>query len=162
LEANQIQVSSLLVLTHLEQCSEARKSEVMADLKTRNPTAQIVTLESLDVWLLPQLLPSQNNVDKLDHHKAHWSSCSIDLPVFPDKASIKALCLALPNSLQRVKGCTQIGQEEHYIFFERKPDGEVHIRPFNGIPITGSKLLTIGPGSDPDMLEEKLQTILNK
>jgi len=162
LEANQIQVSSLLVLTHLTTCDEQRKTEVIKDLKKRNPSAKIVTTENLEVELLPELLPSKNKAQKLNHQKAHWSSCSIDLPVMPSKKSIETLCNALPKSILRVKGCTKIKGEDNFIYFERKPDGEVFIRPFNGIPTTDAKLLTIGPGSNPSILEKKLQSILER
>ena len=37
LEANQIQVSSLIVLSHLENASEARQEEVMNHIKSLNP-----------------------------------------------------------------------------------------------------------------------------
>ncbi|WP_025744112.1 GTP-binding protein [Aquimarina pacifica] len=160
LEANQIQVSSLLVLTHLEKIHENRKNQVIDELKTLNPMAKIVTIESLDVLLLPELVPSKNSSQKFDHQKAHWSSCSIDLPVLPNEKSIHDICHALPKSILRVKGCTTIGNAKEYVFFERTPDGTVCIRPFNGVPITGSKLLTIGPGSQPSLLQKTVETIL--
>ncbi|MEP1489162.1 MAG: GTP-binding protein [Algibacter sp.] len=160
LEANQIQVSSLLVLTHLEKVNKNRKTQVINTLKSVNPIAKIVTMDSLDVLLLPELLSSKNTAQKFDHQKTHWSSCSIDLPVLPNQKCIYNICQALPKSILRVKGCTKIGNEKNYTFFERTPDGEVFIRPFNGVPITGSKLLTIGPGSKPSLLQKTLKTIL--
>ncbi len=160
LEANQIQVSSLLVLTHLERIDKTRKISVVNELKKLNPFAKIVTMEDLDLLLLPELLPSKNTVQKLEHQKAHWASCSVDLPDLPNSTYIHNICTVLPKSILRVKGCTKIGNENEYTFFEKKPDGEVCIRPFNGVPITGSKLLTIGPGSDPDALEKVIQSIL--
>ncbi|MDO6759514.1 GTP-binding protein [Tamlana sp. 2_MG-2023] len=160
LEANQIQVSSLLVLTHLENLSEVRKTEVIKALKTLNPTVKIIPMNDLDVLLLPELLPSKNSSQRLDHQKAHWASCSVDLPNLPNKDSIHRICKALPKSILRVKGCTKITSEDNYTYFERKPDGEVHVRPFRGIPITGSKLLTIGPGSEPFALEKVIKAIL--
>ena len=159
LEANQIQVSSLLVLTHLENTTEIRKNKVIEELKKVNPIAKIVTMESLDFLLLPELLPTENTAEKLDHKKAHWSSCSIDLPVLPNEKAIHAICNAIPKSILRVKGCTIIGQDKKYTYFERNPDGEVFIRPFNGEPITGPKLLTIGPGSEPKVLEQVVHEI---
>ncbi|WP_233558573.1 GTP-binding protein [Aquimarina sp. BL5] len=161
LEANQIQVSSLLVLTHLEKINQNRKNLVIDELKKLNPVATIVTMESLDTLLLPKLLPSVNMAQKLDHQKAHWSSCSIDLPVLPSEKCIHDICRALPKSILRVKGCTKIGNAKAYTFFERTPDGKVFIRPFNGVPITDSKLLTIGPGSEPAFLEKTLRTVLS-
>ncbi|MEP5341388.1 MAG: GTP-binding protein [Algibacter sp.] len=154
LEANQIQVSSLLILTHLETIDENRKNQVIDELKKLNPIAEVVNMGNLDVFLLSQLLPSENTAQKLEHQKAHWSSCSIDLPSLSNKNCINDICNAIPKYILRVKGCTKIKGESNYIYFERKPDGEVFIRPFNGIPITGSKLLTIGPGSTPYLLEK--------
>lgn len=160
LEANQIQVSSLLVLTHLDKVTEERKEFVIKDLQRLNPLAKIIDFEDVDITLLPKLTPSENQAEKLDHLKAHWSSCSTDLPNLPNTDSITQICNALPSNILRVKGCTQIGNEENYTYFERKPDGEVHIRPFNGIPITGSKLLTIGPGSTPEVLEKAIEKVV--
>ena len=85
LEANQIQVSSLMVLTHLEKVTKTRKNEVISELKKINPIAEIVTMESLDFLALPELFPTDNTAQKLDHQKTHWSSCSIDLPTLPNK-----------------------------------------------------------------------------
>ncbi|HAP59864.1 MAG TPA: cobalamin biosynthesis protein CobW, partial [Cytophagales bacterium] len=76
LEANQIQVSSLLVLTHLSDASAERKAAVVSQLKKLNPSADIVTLEELDATLLATLAPSDNEAQKLDHFKAHWASAS--------------------------------------------------------------------------------------
>lgn len=158
LEANQIQVSSLIVLTHVENTSPDRQESVVRELKALNPLAEIVTMNKLDVALLPKLTPSANNAEKLDHLKAHWSSCSTDLPHLPDTDCIYAICNAFPKSILRVKGCTQIGKEEHYTYFERTPDGEVYIRPYNGIPTTGSKLLTVGPGSELSTLNKAIES----
>ncbi|WP_158978531.1 GTP-binding protein [Cellulophaga sp. L1A9] len=162
LEANQIQISSLLVLSHLEQVSENRKAEVIQQLKIWNPTAKVIPMQQLDVLLLPELGPSLNSAQKLDHQKAHWASCAVDLPNLPHSKAIDGICAALPKSLLRVKGCTIISDDAHYTYFERTPDGEVHIRPFNGVPITGSKLLTIGPGSETYLLQKIITSILSK
>ena len=160
LEANQIQVSSLIVLTHVENTSKDRQSTVVKQIKALNPLAEVITMDMIDVTLLPKLLPSKNNAQKLDHLKAHWSSCSADLPNLPDVSCIYDICNALPNSILRVKGCTQIGNEEQYTYFERTPDVEVHVKPFNGIPTTGPKLLTVGPGSEIALLEKAIESSL--
>ncbi|WP_109300163.1 GTP-binding protein [Aquimarina sp. AU474] len=160
LESNQIQVSSLIILTHLAKTSASRQTFVIKELKELNPTAKIVTIDDLDVSLLPELLPSNNTAKKFDHQKAHWASCSTDLPKLPHINCINDICYTLPKSILRVKGCTKIGQENEYTYFERKPDGEIHIRPFNGVPITGPKLLTIGPGSEPSVLEKAISESL--
>ncbi|MDG1804902.1 GTP-binding protein [Flavicella sp.] len=153
LESNQIQVSSLIVLMHTEGASLQRQEEVKNSIKSINPMASISTMDTIDIALLPKLLPSQNKAQKFDHHKSHWSSCSVDLPELPSVDSVYTICDSLPKSILRVKGCTRINGEESHTYFERNPDGEVYIRPFRGIPITGSKLLTIGPGSEPENLK---------
>ncbi len=160
LESNQIQVSSLIVLTHIEKISDNRQNLVINELKKLNPFAKILTIDALDIMLLPELSPSKNTAQKLDHHKAHWSSCSIDLPNLPNLKSIHDICTMLPKSILRVKGCTKIGVENKYTYFQRNPDGEVFVRPFNGVPITDSKLLTIGPGSVPSILEKAVKESL--
>lgn len=160
LESNQIQVSSLIILTHLKKVSKDREDIVRKEIKVINSFAKIVTLDELDVSLLPELEPSTNSIKKLEHQKAHWSSCSTDLPEIPDQKAIYTICKALPKSILRVKGCTKIKGEKNYIYFERNPDGEIFVRPFNGIPVTGSKLLTIGPGSAPQTLENAINLSL--
>ena len=157
LEANQVQVSSLVVLTHLEGVSEARRREVEASIRALNPHAPLTTMAALDVELLPRLEPSRNEAAPLEHGKAHWASCSIDLPDVPSLWSIQAICDAIPSSVLRVKGCTIVADADHLTFFERTPDGEVYVRPYRGKPITGPKLLVVGPGSGPAMLEAAVQ-----
>ena len=159
LEVNQIQVSSLIVLTHIENISEERKKNVIKELNKYNPTAEILNMSDIDVTLLPKLLPSKNKFQKFDHLKAHWSSCSVDLPNLPNTSYIYDICNALPASIMRIKGCTQIGDKKEFIYFERTPNGKISIRPFNGVPITGSKLLTIGTGSEPTLLEKVIKIV---
>ncbi len=161
LEASQIQVSSLIVLTHIAESTEKRRASVISELKALNPFAKIMTTSELDITLLSELSPSENNTQKLDHKKAHWSSCSTDLPNLPESSCIQHLCDALPKSILRVKGCTKIKDEEEYTYFERSPDGQVSIRPYKGIPITGAKLLTVGPGSEPRLLKEAIAKSLD-
>ena len=154
LEANQIQVSSLIVLTHTDKAMDGRKEHVTNEIKALNPLAKIIEMDELEVSLLPELKPSANEAEKLDHLKAHWASCSVDLPHVPDSYAIYDICTALPKSIQRVKGCTQVGDNEGYTYFERTPDGEVYARPYRGVPITGPKLLSVGPGSEPELLQK--------
>ena len=161
LESNQIQVSSLLILTHLENVSKERLEFVKKEIKSINPQAKIIPLEEIDISLLPKIFQSKNNPKQLDHLKAHWSSCSVDLPTLPDSSCIEKICNELPARILRIKGCAKIGQENAYTFFEKTPDGKVFIRPFNGIPITGPKLITIGPGSDPLKLNQAIQKALS-
>lgn len=160
LEANQIQVSSLIVLSHLEDVHQERIDKVIEEVKKFNPYASMINMKDVHVELLPQLVPSKNKVKKLDHHKAHWSSCSIDLPNISSVEVLEEICKSLPDSIQRVKGCAVVGNTDKYTFFERLPDGEIIIRPFNGRPVTGAKLLSIGPGSDPVELKEIVEEIL--
>ncbi|MEM9325268.1 MAG: GTP-binding protein [Bacteroidota bacterium] len=157
LEANQIQVSSLIVLTHVDEVTSNRQDEVIRSLKTFNPSAEIVTMEAIDIDLLPKLLPSANDAQRLDHLKAHWASSSVDLPDLPDAECIRKICARLPSSILRVKGCTRVGDDQGYTYFQRTPDGEVSIRPFYGVPTTGAKLLTVGPGSEPSVLRQAIE-----
>ena len=161
LESNQIQVSSLLILTHLENVSKERLDFVKKEIKSINSQAKIIPLEEIDVSVLPKIFQSKNKPKQLDHLKAHWSSCSVDLPILPDTSCIEKICNELPVRILRIKGCAQIGQEKAYTFFEKTPDGKIFIRPFNGIPITGPKLITIGPGSDPLKLNQAIQKVLS-
>ncbi|APZ47407.1 cobalamin biosynthesis protein CobW [Polaribacter reichenbachii] len=162
LEANQVQVSSLIVLTHLKDCFKERKELVIKELKDYNAFAKIITMDEIDISLLPQLSSSNNIPEKLDYLKAHWSSCSVDLPVLPNKEIIESICKEIPKTILRVNGCTLIDKKETYTYFERTPDGQVTIRAFRGIPITGAKLLTIGPGSEPLLLKKIVESVLNE
>ncbi|MGY5351304.1 GTP-binding protein [Wenyingzhuangia sp. IMCC45533] len=157
LESNQIQVSSLIILTHLENTTSKRQSSVCKEIARLNPLATILTIDDLNTSLLTQLVPSKNKAKTLSHQKSHWSSCSCDLPNLPSVNCINYICEALDKSMLRVKGCTKIGTEDHYTYFERTPDGQVFIRPFNGIPITGPKLLTIGPNSEVATLQKVIK-----
>ena len=161
LEAKQIQVSSLIVLTHLEGIPDDRHSVVVKELEQLNPSANIITTEQLDISKLPELSPSQNDAQKLDHQKTHWASCSTDLPDLPDPGCIEYICTALPKSILRVKGCVSVKNEQGYTYFERTPDGEFCIRPFHGEPITGTKLLTVGPGSNIALLDKVITDSLD-
>jgi G3E family GTPase len=160
LEANQIQLSSLIVLTHLDDISTDRKTEVIEDIQSINSIAKISYLEELDIALLPTLSPPNNEVKKIDHLKAHWSSCSVDLPELPNKDSIRLLCNDIPKSILRVKGCAKISGEETLTYFERTPDGQITIRPFNGVQSVGTKLLTVGLGSEASLLNQSIKNIL--
>ena len=162
LERNQIQVSSLLVLTHTENTSKERQDIVTKELTALNPSAKIIKSDELDVLSLTELVPSTNKAEKFNHFKAHWASCSTDLPILPSTDAIHKICASIPKSILRVKGCTIIGEETGYTYFERVPDGNVHIRPFNGEPTTGPKLLSIGPGSDISVLENAIKNSLYK
>lgn len=162
LEANQIQVSSLIVLTHLDGVSENEKRLVIKSLKKLNPTAIIKSIDKLDISNLSMLSPLDTNHQKMKHHKSHWSSCSVDLPYLPFLESIQMICDKIPRNLLRIKGVTKIGSDDHFTYFERTPDGSVMIREYNGSPITGPMLVTIGPGSDPLSLKKIIESILKE
>lgn len=69
LEYNQVQVSSFLVLTHLTTVTEEQKTRVTRELKKCNPFAKIVTMDTLDIKLLPECLPSKNKAQNLNIKK---------------------------------------------------------------------------------------------
>ncbi len=165
LERSQIQVSSLIVLTHLDEVSEDRRREVEAELRGLNPYALVTTREELETSLLTRLSPGAPETGQRsapEHEATHWASCSIDLPRVPDWQSLQAICDLIPTSVVRIKGCTRVGEEAGYVYFERTPDGEVFVRPYMGIPVTGPKLLTIGPGSDPGLLHDAVQRVAGR
>lgn len=162
LEANQIQVSSMIVLTHIENTKTERVAIVIKELQSLNPLAKIINFKDTDVSIISKLAPSKNKAEKFDHLKTHWSSCSVDLPSLPNKNYIYDICNAIPKNILRVKGCTQIGNEKKYTYFERTPDGEVFVKTLFGIPTTGSKLLTIGLGSEHEILKKVVKESLLK
>lgn len=157
LEANQIQVSSLIVLTHIENLEQERLNFVINDIQKINPQAEIINMNDINISLIPKLSPSKNEFKKIEHLKAHWSSASVDLPNLANTNTIYDICNAIPKSILRVKGCTQINNEIDFTYFERTPDGKIFVRPFNGEPTTGSKLLSIGPGSSPELLKKVIE-----
>ena len=79
LEAEQVRVSSLIVLTHLERVSKNRVAQVEAQIRETNPMALIATQAELDVLLLRKLGPIECSTTTLAHHKTHGASCSVDL-----------------------------------------------------------------------------------
>jgi G3E family GTPase len=154
LEANQIQVSSLIVLNHTDGLESDRIERVKGDISFLNPTAKILLWDELITGDLLGLNPSKNKPQELDHKKTHWSSCSVDLPDPISSESLKHLLVKIPDSILRVKGCTKLDDNEYYSYFERVPSGDVTVRPYYGDLITGPKLLVIGPGSDPEYLNK--------
>jgi G3E family GTPase len=158
LEANQVQVSSLVILNFASEVSFERQIMVEEQIRKINPHAKLVTWEKLDIDELPKLHANDNEATKMEHHKSHWSSCSVDLPDSMSSERLKSIIDQIPKDILRVKGCSKLDQDDSYSHFERTPSGEIYIRQFIGEPITGAKLLTIGPGSDP----EKLLKIVSK
>ena len=158
---NADQVSSLIVLNHHESIEEPRLNEVKSDLNRLNPYAKIVLWNDLQLDDLRGLVPSSNNPEELDHLKAHWSSCSVDLPDPLSLESLNQLLKKVPSHILRVKGCTRLDDQTKYTYFERVPSGEVTMRPYYGPLITGPKLLAIGPGSDPDLLKQLIDETIH-
>ena len=154
LEAEQVKVASVVLLTHLDGVAAERIAEVKDSVRTLNPLAPIESHAELGTVLSPSLKPVAGAGSTLEHEKTHWSSCSVDLPDLPDAACIGAICNALPSTVLRIKGCTRVGNDEGYTYFERCPDGQVYLRPYRGSPVTGAKLLAVGPGSDPQLLRD--------
>ena len=160
LEANQIQVSSLIILNHTKGVDEARVNEVKKDLNYFNPSAEVILWEDLSIDKLNQLVPSNNSPEKMDHLRSHWASCSVDLPDPMSSKSLEAVLKELPETILRVKGCTRLDGQEGYTYFEKVPSGEVSMRPYYGDLITGPKLLSIGPGSDPVLLSNLIERLI--
>lgn len=152
LEANQVQASTIIVLNYVNDVSVERVSQVEADLKTLNSHATIKHWDDLDITSFPELRPSENKAQEMDHAKTHWASCSVSLPDPISSERLAKIVKRIPMTILRVKGCTRLDDEEGYSYFERTPNGEAFIRPYNGSLATGARLLTIGPGSDPIVL----------
>lgn len=158
LEANQVQVSSLIILNFTEETPIERVVEVEQDLRLLNSKAIITHWNKLDISTLPELHPSENEAKKMDHHKAHWSSCSVDLPDPVSLERLKSIFEQIPSHILRVKGCTRVEGEEAYTYFERTPNGDAFMKPYNGTLVSGARLLTIGPGSDPEELKRIIES----
>lgn len=156
LEANQIQVSSLVILNYADEL--AIEDRVILEEKVRkvNQSAQILAWNKFDLRNLSYLNPSENIASKMEHGKSHWSSCSINLPESMSYEKVEDLLKSIPKSILRVKGFTRFGDDDFYSYFERTPVGEIFTRPYQGTLIKEPKLLTIGPGSDPEMLKSLL------
>ncbi len=152
LEANQVQVSSMIVLNYVDHVYIERVVQVEQDLCELNSKAQIVHWDSFDALSLIKLDTNKNNAIKMEHNKAHWSSCSVELPDPISSKKLTQIVGSISKNILRVKGCTRLDDNDFYSHFERTPTGELYIRPYNGKPVTGPKLLTIGPGSDPEIL----------
>ncbi len=98
LEANQVQTSSLIVLTHIENTSNERIKIVSEQLIKLNSAAEIISIDDLDISVIDKLTPSKNKPQELDHLKTHWSSCSVDLPMLPGLNCISDICNSIPKA----------------------------------------------------------------
>jgi len=154
LEANQVQMASLIILNYVEDVPIERVVEVEQDIARFNSKAKKIHWKDLDVTRLPELHPSTTEAVKMDHHKSHWASCSVDLPDPICSKKLHRILEAIPESILRVKACTRLDDSDTYSFIEMVPSGDVFIRPYTGNLVSGPKLLVIGPGSDPKTLEE--------
>jgi len=157
LEASQIQVSAMIVLNHAQGLSKVEIAKVKAQVLEFNPTATIIEWDELDIKMLPELTPSTNTPEKIDHKMAHWSACSVDLNDPMSSEGLLSILDELPKGIQRVKGCTRLDNDTYYSFFERTPAGETFVKRYTGNLITGPKLLVIGPGSEPKMLKSLVE-----
>lgn len=162
LERNQVESASLIVLNHVDQISEASLSELKAGIGALNPFAKVVSWNDLDESALLKLSPVKASHSKMDHPKSHWSSCSIDLPDPLPSSALEVILESIPQGILRVKGCTRLDADEKYTQFERIPSGETSTRPFHGKLVAGAKLLTVGPGSDPERLREIVSEAMEK
>lgn len=158
LEANQVQVSSLVILNHTTMVSDDRIKMVETEILKLNPMALLETWDQVSLEIVAKLYPSSNNAEKLNHQETHWASCSIDLPDPLSSKRLKYIIDSLPVSLVRVKGCTKLDNDPYYSIFERVPSGETFVRMYRGDLITGPKLVVIGPGSDPDTLSDLINS----
>lgn len=158
LEANQIQLSSLIILNFTEEVPLERLVQVEEEIRKLNSFAKIVTKSKFDIDSLSELHPNSAEAKKIDHHKAHWSSCSVDLPDPMPTEQVKKIMQEVPAEILRIKGCTKLDDDNYYSYFERIPTGETFVRPYHGNLITGPKLVSIGPGSDPELLKRILDS----
>lgn len=154
LERNQVQVSSVIVLNFVDQVDILRLVEVEQDLQVANPQAIITHWDDLDMDSLPDLHPSENEAQKMEHHRAHWSSCTVDLPDPISKDRLHRIMDNLPDGILRVKGCVRVDGDELYSHFQKTPSGDMYMTQYDWAPNTGAKLLSIGPGSDPQALTD--------
>ena len=158
LEANQVQVSSLVILNHTRNISNERIKTVEAQILKLNPTAILLKWVDVNLETINKLYPSSHQGKKIDHQKTHWSSCSVDLPERFSSKRLQYVIDSLPASIIRVKGCTKLDKDSYYSLFERIPSGETYVRVYTGDLITGPKLLVIGPGSDPETLSQLIKS----
>ena len=160
LELNQVQVASLILLNHDQKVDHDRLKTVQNHLSEVNPLAKQILWDDFLFDDLYTLTPIANRPKEFEHSKAHWSSCSVDLPEPMSLDQIQSLLQMIPKYILRVKGCTRVDESDTYTHFERIPSGEVEIRSYYGKPITGPKLLTIGPGSDPNLLNQLIEELV--
>lgn len=62
-------------------------------------------------------------------------------------------------SILRVKGCTRFDGDTYYSMFEKLPTREIFVHTYHGSPITGRKMIVIGPGSNPELLSKLISRV---
>ena len=154
LEANQVQVSSLVFLNHSEKVSIDALEQVKLQIESINPAVDFrnwKTLVTSDILGLDNL---RREDSQFDHIKTHWSSASCPLPDRLPSIKLKEIIDKLPDTILRVKGCTRLDEDDYYSFFEKIPDApDTIVRPYTGKLISGPTILIVGPGSQPQTLK---------
>lgn len=150
LEANQVQVSSLVFLNHAQGVKDDRIQQVKRDISSLNPSAKIEVRDKFSTLKLLGLKASANRAKSMDHLKSHWSSCSVALPDPLPSECLRDIIERLPESILRVKGCTKLDKDDYYSYFEKIPAyKDTIVRPYSGALVSGPTMLVVGPGSNP-------------
>ena len=158
LEANQVQVSSLVILNHLEGLTAEQIAKVKNDITYLNPSSTVKTWQEFQSSELIELKASSNQAEKMEHLKAHWSSCSVSLPDPLRSECLRSIIESLPKSILRVKGCTKLDNDSYYSYFEKIPAyKDTIVRPYSGALVSGPTLLVVGPGSNPEEIKKIIQ-----
>ncbi|MFK7873720.1 MAG: GTP-binding protein [Oligoflexales bacterium] len=161
LEANQVQVSSLIFLNHTQNCDAKKLDKIKQDILSINPSSIFRSDEDFDPFELVHLEKQGESSHHMDHQKSHWSSCSVPLPDPISSFCLNSILEALPQSILRIKGCTKLDEDEGYTYFEKIPtQDDVMVRPYRGTLVSGPMLLTVGPGSDPYVIQEVITSKL--
>ena len=56
-----------------------------------------------------------------------------------------------------MKGGRKLDSDYYNSPIEKIPSGEVFVKPYNGEPVTGPKLIVVGPGSDPHKINSLIK-----
>ena len=102
-----------------------------------------------------------NTLLRPEYQKFHWSSCSVDLPDPIYSNQLAKIFESLPNGIIRANGCTRLDDDAYYSLIEMTPSGEVFVKRYSGKPVTGPKLITVGPGSDPTFIAKIIDSNFN-
>ena len=158
LEANQVQVSSLIFLNYQQEVELHELDKIKSDIKALNPSAVFVSWDDFNLTDLVTLEQPKNNPRPMDHGRSHWSSCSVKLPDPLPSKSLQGVFNVLPEGILRVKGCTKLDEDDYYTYFEKTPiNDEIMVRPYRGTLVSGPTILLVGPGSNPYQLNEIIE-----